>query len=98
MVTHCCSIHAIPLSNSPTTAPHLHTPLATLPHSHTQPFTHSLTYLPFSPPLLLSPHLSPTPHPFSRPLAPSPPPQAGTKKECHPSEGSTHNIFCNMVP
>ena len=49
MVTHCCSIHAIPLSNSPTTAPHLHTPLATLPHSHTQPFTfHSLSHL--SPP------------------------------------------------
>ena len=52
MVTHCCSIHAIPLSNSPTTAPHLHTPLATLPHSHTQPFTfHSLSHL--SPPPLL---------------------------------------------
>lgn len=68
MVTHCCSTHAIPLSNSPTTAPHLHTSFATLPH--TQPFTfHSLSHL--SP--ILSPLLSPTPHPFSRPLAPSPP-------------------------
>ena len=46
MVTHCCSTHAIPLSNSPTTAPHLHTSFATLPHSHTQPFTfHSLSHL-----------------------------------------------------
>ena len=64
MVTHCCSIHAIPLSNSPTTAPHLHTSFATLPHSHTQPFTfHSLSHLsPILPPLLT---LS---------LAPSPPP------------------------
>ena len=62
MVTHCCSIHAIPLSNSPTTAPHLHRSFATLPHSHTQPFTHSPTYLPFSPsPPLASPlaHSSP---------------------------------------
>ena len=46
MVTHCCPIHAIPLSNSPTTAPHLHRSFATLPHSHTQPFTfHSLSHL-----------------------------------------------------
>lgn len=71
MVTHCCSTHAIPLSNSPTTAPHLHTSFATLPHSHTQPFTfHSLSRL--------SPILPPSSRLTSRPLltlslAPSPP-------------------------
>ena len=97
MVTHCCSIHAIPLSNSPTTAPHLHTSFATLPHSHTQPFTfHSLSHLsPILPLPLLSPHLSPPPHPFSRPLAPS---SSRDKKRVPPSKGSTHNIFCDVVP
>ena len=72
MVTHCCSTHAIPLSNSPTTAPHLHTSFATLPHSHTQPFTfHSLSRL--SPILPLPPSSRLTSRPLL-PLSLAPPP------------------------
>lgn len=97
MVTHCCSTHAIPLSNSPTTAPHLHTSFATLPLTA---FHLSLTLPPIShsPPPLASPlaHSSPFLSP-PRPLAPSPPPRTGTKKECHP-QGSTLHIFCDVVP
>ena len=54
MVTHCCSTHAIPLSTSPTTAPHLHTSLATLPLTA----FHSLSHLS---PILLTLSLAPSP-------------------------------------